>query len=108
MLYMLVTLETSHLDISPLKDGAEKNMLCISVTLDTSHLERSPLNDDAVGTLYVSNKLFISVTRDTSHDPIGPCGPLEQSLGGGWRHCLMATSSSALDFGVHPMVVYYI
>ena len=40
------TLDTSHLDMSPLNDDAEANMPNILVTLDTSHLERSPLNDD--------------------------------------------------------------
>ena len=29
------------------KANALQNMRCMSVTLDTSHLERSPLNDDA-------------------------------------------------------------
>ena len=29
------------------KDEAPKNMCSMLVTLDTSHLERSPLNDDA-------------------------------------------------------------
>ena len=42
---MSVTLDTSHLDMSPLNDVAERNMYAISVTLDTSHLEMSPLND---------------------------------------------------------------
>ena len=44
---MLVTLDTSHLETSPLNKLALWNMKPISVTLDTSHLERSPLNDDA-------------------------------------------------------------
>ena len=44
---MLVTLDTSHLEMSPLNDDAEWNMLVIYLTLDTCHLEISPLNDDA-------------------------------------------------------------
>ena len=44
---MSVTLDTSHVDRSPLNDDAEWNIKLMSVTLDTSHLERSPLNDDA-------------------------------------------------------------
>ena len=45
--FMLVTLDTSHLEMSQLNDIAEANMPFIFVTLETSHLERSPLNDDA-------------------------------------------------------------
>ena len=48
----------------------------------------------------------ISVTAETSQDPIGPRGPLEQSLDSG-RHPPMAAWSSALDFGVHPVVEDY-
>ena len=44
---IVVTLDTSHLEISPLNDGAKENMYAMLVTPDTSHLERSPLNDDA-------------------------------------------------------------
>ena len=44
---ILATLDTSHLEMSPLKDDAEWNMPTMLVTLDTSHLEMSPLNDDA-------------------------------------------------------------
>ena len=43
MRFMLVTLDTSHLDMSVLKHEACKNMACMLVTLDTSHLEMSPL-----------------------------------------------------------------
>ena len=45
---MLVTLETSHLEMSPLNNEALENMAHMLVTLDTSHLERSLLNDAAV------------------------------------------------------------
>jgi hypothetical protein len=44
---ILVTSDTSHLEISILNDDAEWNMQNMLVTLDTSHLEISPLNDDA-------------------------------------------------------------
>ena len=44
---MLVTLDTSHLEMSLLNDDAEANMLTMLFTLDTSHLEMSLLNDDA-------------------------------------------------------------
>ena len=44
---MVFTLETSHLEMSPLNDDAEANMPNMLVTSDTSHLEMSPLNDDA-------------------------------------------------------------
>ena len=47
ILSMLATLDTSHLEMSPLNDDAEANMYCMLVTLDTSHLEMSPLNNDA-------------------------------------------------------------
>ena len=45
--FMSVTLDTSHLDMSPLNDDAPENICFMSVTLDTSHLEMSQLNDDA-------------------------------------------------------------
>ena len=47
----------------------------------------------------------MSVTVDTSQDPIGPCGPLEQSADS-FRHSTMAAWSSALDLGAHPVVGY--
>ena len=45
MLSMLVTLDTSHFDMSQLNDDALENMRFIFFTLDTSHLEMSLLND---------------------------------------------------------------
>ena len=48
-------------------------MADILVTLDTFHVERSPLNDDKE-----RNMPPMSVTAETSQDPIGPCGPFEQ------------------------------
>ena len=86
-------------------DDAPENIFSMLVTLDTSHLEMSALNDDASGTLFALNKLIISVTPDTSQDPIGPCGPSEQSKSPRFRHSAMAASSSALDLGAHPYVV---
>ena len=48
ILSMLITLDTSHLEMSLLKDDAEANMFVMSRTLDTSHFEMSLLNDDAL------------------------------------------------------------
>ena len=48
------------------------------------------------------NNWLISVIAETSQAPIGPCGPLEQSVGS-CRHSFMAAWSSALDFGAHPV-----
>ena len=42
---MLVTLDTSHFEMSPLKDVAPLNILLILVTLDMSHFEMSLLKD---------------------------------------------------------------
>ena len=44
---MLITLDTSHFEMSALKDLAFQNMDRIVVTLDTSHFERSALKDAA-------------------------------------------------------------
>ena len=90
MSIMAVTLDTSHLEMSPPNDDAPINMRDMSVTLDTSHSEMSPTNDGPDGTSHGSNKLFILTTAETSQDPIGPCGPLKQSVFDSWRHSLMA------------------
>ena len=76
------------------------------VTLDTSHLEMSPLNFSVPVKSDESNASFMSVTPDTFQDPIGPCGPSEQSVDSS-RHSAMAAWSSALDCGAHPVVKYY-
>ena len=55
------------------------------------------------GTFASWNSWFISVTAERSHDPIGPCGPLEQSVDI-FRHSAMAAWSSSLDFGAQPVV----
>ena len=98
---ILVTLDTSHFDRSPLKDVAPRNIEFIFVTLDTSHLEMSPLND------FLSwNKMLMSVILDTSHSPIGPCEPSEQApLGPTLRHASMTLLISALDPGEKPGAV---
>ena len=105
---MLVTLETSHLERSPLNVDAWANMRRMLVTLDTSQLEISPLNLIAPGrgglNFASKNNWPMSVTADTSHDPIGPYGPLEQSVGDSCRQSEMAAWSSALDLGAHPVV----
>ena len=84
-------------------------MASMLVTLDTSHFETSPLNcfDPRTRLPFAStNNQLMSVTADTSHDPIGPCGASEQSSGSCW-HSPMAVWSSAFDCGAHPVVVYY-
>ena len=59
----LFAFEVNHAPQSVrLKDEANLNMLPILVTLDTSHFERSPLNAAAW-----ENMKPISVTLDTSH-----------------------------------------
>ena len=45
--FMLVTLDTSHFERSPLNDDAKANMVSILITPETSHFERSPSNDNA-------------------------------------------------------------
>ena len=72
------------------------------VTLDTSHFEMSPLNDFAE-----ANMSNMSATPETSHDPIGPCEPLEQSESPPFRHALMAVWSCAFDFGAKPVALCY-
>ena len=63
------------------------------VTLDTSHREMSPLKEFSL-----ANKWIISVTSDTSHSAIGPCGPSEQSPSGDIsRHSSTASLSSSLE-----------
>ena len=62
-------------------------------TLDTSHFEMSPLNEGYHARWNVDCML---VTAETFQDPIGPCGPLEQSLVS-FRHSAMAALSSAFD-----------
>ena len=47
----------------------------------------------------------MSVTVETSQDPIGPSGPLEQSVNN-CRHSLMAALSLSLDFGTYPVAGY--
>ena len=75
----------------------------MSVTLDTSHLEMSALKYDAS-----RNKELMSVTPETSQDPMGPCGPLEQSAGDSFRHSLMAALSSSFDSGASVVRFYHI
>ena len=73
------------------------------VTRDTSQLEMSPLNFSVPETSDESKTSSMSVTAETSQDPIGPCGPLEQSLDS-FRHCSMVGRSSAFDFGANTVV----
>ena len=63
------------------------------VALDTSHLDMSPLKE-----FTLANTRLMSVTLDMSHSAIGPCAPLEQSpLGDNWRHASTAAWSSVVD-----------
>ena len=90
-----VTLDTSHFEMSLLNDVARVNIKVMSATLDTSHFERSPMNDVARVNIKV-----MPMTLDTSHSAIDPCGPLEQSPSGdSSRHALTASLSSSLDCG---------
>ena len=78
-------------------------MNAMVLTLDTSHSEISPVNLFDAGTL---NNQLISVTADTFHDPIAPCGPLEQSLDT-FRHSLMAAWSCAFGANTVVEECYY-
>ena len=90
---MLVTLDTSHFDRSPLNATAPENIWDIVVALDRSHFETSPLNEVAP-----QNIPDMSVVLDTSHDPIGPFGPRAQSPTGEIvMHASTAVLSSARD-----------
>ena len=63
------------------------------VTLDTSHLEMSQLNIDASEKIPA-----MSVIVDTFHSPIGPCVSSEQSpFGDSCRHAPTAVLSTAFD-----------
>ena len=99
---MLVTLDTFHLEMSPLNDDAEKYMPNMLVTLDTSHLEMSPSNKGSD-----QNIDSMSIRVETSHAPIGPCGPSEQSEDS-CRHSATEVRSSSLElpsyFGDHTVV----
>ena len=44
---MVLTLDTSHFEMSPLNDLAYRNIPDMSLTFDTSHLEMSPRNNFA-------------------------------------------------------------
>ena len=79
-------------------------MNAMVLTLDTSHSEMSPVNLFEAGTASALNNQLISVTADTFHDPIAPCGPLEQSVDT-FRHSLMAAWSCA--FGANAVVEEY-
>ena len=99
---MLVTLDTSHFEMSLLNEDAEQNMRSIFLTLDTSQLEISPLNLFDPGTNSSLNDWLISFTAETSQDPIGPCRPVKQSADSS-RHSSMAAWSSVLEIGAHPL-----
>ena len=64
---MLVTRDTSHLEMSQLNASAEWNMPTMLVTLDTFHLEMSTLNASAA-----ENIPSMLATLDTSHLEMSP------------------------------------
>merc|ERR1719201_1453892 len=102
---MLVTLDTSQLEMSPSKDDAGLNIRNISVTLDTSQLDMSPLNSLALLMRFIflsMNSAVMSVTPETSQDPIRPWGPFLQERDRS-RHSAMAAWSSALDCGAQSL-----
>ena len=69
----------------------------MSVTLDTSHDEMSWLKDAAP-----LNIPYMEVTLETSHDPIGPVGPLEHApFVDRAKHATTAFLNSALDCGAN-------
>ena len=47
MRHMVVTLDVSHCEASPLKELAVLNMACVVVTLEVSHCEIPPSNEVA-------------------------------------------------------------
>ena len=97
---MLVTDDTSHVDRFWLKDWVLVNIAYMLVTADTSHADRSWLKDCTW-----ANIDCVSVTADTSHDPIGPCGPLEQSpTSDSLMHASTASWSSVLFWGANAAV----
>ena len=91
---MSVTRPTSQFEMSPLKSYALENIARMSVTRDTSQFEMSPLKCEA------PNIPLMSVTSDTSQVPIGPRGPLEQSVDS-LRHASTECLSSCRLFGVN-------
>ena len=94
---MVITLDTSHFEMSRLNDVAPRNMLLMYFTLDTSHLEMSHL----LNNLAQETMRYMSCTLDTSHSVIGPCGPLEQSpFGESLMHASTALLTCTLDKSV--------
>ena len=69
------------------------------VTADTSHADMSWLKDCAY-----ANIPYMLVTADTSHDPIGPCAPAEQlPTGDSLMHAPTASWSSILLWGANTV-----
>ena len=67
MLSMLLTLDTSHFEMSVLNDLESWNILGMLVTFDTSHFEMSLLNDVAPWNIPDMYRTF-----DTSHCEMSP------------------------------------
>ena len=99
---MSVTLEVSHVEMSPLKSLAPLNMELMSVTLEVSHVEMSPLKS-----LAPWNILAMLVTLDRSGASVAwyamlvapeKAPPIEvQNV---VPHCTMADSLLALSESV--------
>ena len=100
ILFIAVTLDTSHCEMSLLNAVEPLNIPCMSVTLDTSHSTISSSKNVAPMKME-----FISVTPETCHSPIGPCGPSEQSPSGdNFRQVVTALWSSILVCGENSLV----
>ena len=100
MYSILVVRDTSHSEISALKACASENMECILVVRDTFHFEISQLKDRAP--LKIQD---MSLTLDTSHAQIGPCSPLGQlPVSEDWRHAETPRLRSFLDCGENAAV----
>ena len=97
---ILVTCDTSQLEISLLNNAALENMTSILVARDTSHFETSALK--ARLPLKIED---MSLTLDTSHAHIGPCWPLGQlPISDDWRHVETPRLRSSLDCGENAAV----
>ena len=95
-----MTCDTSHFEISPLKDLVLPNNPCMLVTRDTFHFERSPWK-----LVLPKNSELMSVTSDTSQSPIGPYRSFVQAPSGdASRHISTALWSSKLDGGENAAV----
>ena len=97
---MLVTDETSHVEILWLKDSAKWNIISMLMTADTFQADKSWLKCCAS-----PNISSMSETADTSHSPIAPCTPAEQfPIGDSLMHSSTALWSSVLFRGANAAI----